>query len=143
MTPDAFAKKMKLTSVSVRSDVFMLFDKYMTDAYANILRRSPVCVDKKGGKGGRYKGAWQYSTAKKPHGTMGMVTFSNNVPYAIVLEKGSTPGNRPWPSKGPRTVVYNGKIFSSQAPGGVAEVVFEDAIPKIQTFFKVIVDKSF
>ena len=48
-------------------------------------------------------------------------SFGNVTPYAGVLEKGSVRGRKPWPSPGPRTVLENGRIFSSQAPGGMME----------------------
>lgn len=52
-------------------------------------------------------------------------------PYPVVLEYGSTPGSRPWPKAGPRTTQasdpYGGgnRIYSRQAPGGMAHRAFE------------------
>jgi hypothetical protein len=62
--------------------------------------------------------------------------FGNIQPYSRVLEKGSQPGKRPWPSAGPRTVEQAGRIYSSQAPGGIfenaeIEKVVERELPKI------------
>lgn len=48
-------------------------------------------------------------------------SFGNSAEYAHILETGSTPGKRPWPSVGPRTTLEGGRIFSSQAPGGMIE----------------------
>jgi hypothetical protein len=49
----------------------------------------------------------------------GGYSFSNPLVQADVLDKGSSPGQKPWPSPGPRTTLYRGKIYSSQAPGGI------------------------
>lgn len=38
--------------------------------------------------------------------------------YWHVLENGSATGSKPWPDKGPRTVVRQGRVYSSQAPKG-------------------------
>ena len=48
-------------------------------------------------------------------------SFGNTAPYSHILESGSTPGSKPWPSAGPRTVEKGGRIYSSQAPGGIME----------------------
>jgi hypothetical protein len=48
-------------------------------------------------------------------------SFGNTAPYSHILETGSTPGKKPWPSVGPRTVLESGKIYSSQAPGGMLQ----------------------
>lgn len=45
--------------------------------------------------------------------------FGNTAHYAHILETGSVPGKKPWPSVGPKTAMYNGRIYSSQAPGGI------------------------
>jgi hypothetical protein len=62
--------------------------------------------------------------------------FGNIQPYSRALEKGSQPGKRPWPSTGPRTTMFEGMIYSSQAPGGIfenadLEKVVERELPKI------------
>jgi hypothetical protein len=64
------------------------------------------------------------------------ISFGNTAPYAHILETGSQPGKRPWPSVGPRTVEQAGRIYSSQAPGGIflnaqLEKVVERELPKI------------
>ncbi len=48
-------------------------------------------------------------------------SFGNTAPYSHILETGSTPGKKPWPNVGPRTVLKDGRIYSSQAPGGIME----------------------
>jgi len=62
--------------------------------------------------------------------------FGNVAPYAHVLETGSLPGKRPWPSAGPRTVQQAGRIYSKQAPGGIfqnadVENYVEKALPQL------------
>ena len=71
---------------------------------------------------GRYKGSWEINrtyTSKKTN-TITSVSLINAQEYAIPLEEGSTPGNKPWPTARERTVVSNGKIWSTQAIGGVS-----------------------
>ena len=46
-------------------------------------------------------------------------SFGNTAPYSHILDKGSTPGKKPWPSVGPKTTMKDGRIFSSQAPAGI------------------------
>lgn len=46
-------------------------------------------------------------------------SFGNATPYIKYLEVGSVPGYAPWPGVGPKTTMYNGMIFSDQAPGGI------------------------
>ena len=47
------------------------------------------------------------------------LTFQNPLAYAIPLEYGSALGSKPWPSTGPKTVEMSGRVYSSQAPGGI------------------------
>lgn len=57
------------------------------------------------------KGAWEiYNTAKN---------VRNGYFYAIPLEHGSVLGERPWYNGGPRTVIRDGRVWSSQAVGGI------------------------
>lgn len=49
----------------------------------------------------------------------GGYSFGNIAPYARVLEKGSEPGKKPWPNPGPKTQLFEGKIYSTQAIGGM------------------------
>jgi hypothetical protein len=41
------------------------------------------------------------------------------------LEEGSKKGEKPWPNAGPKTVEVDGRIYSSQAPGGIVDPVME------------------
>lgn len=55
--------------------------------------------------------------------------FELNVPYGFALDVGSEPGNKPWPSPGPKTELYKGSIFSSQVAdgeGGITAEVFSE-----------------
>lgn len=61
-------------------------------------------------------------------GVEGSYSFSNPYIQAISLERGSQPGSRPWPSVGPRTTMDEGRIFSSQAPGGITKKAGVDSI---------------
>lgn len=64
------------------------------------------------------KGELQLGWMMRKEGPMDYRLY-NDVRYWEPHEAGSEPGKRPWPSVGPRTVEANGRIFSSQAPGGI------------------------
>lgn len=49
----------------------------------------------------------------------GGYSFGSELPYMASLLAGSVPGKRPWPMARQRTVVWRGKIYSSQAAGGM------------------------
>lgn len=53
------------------------------------------------------------------------LSFQLTVPYGSVLDLGSIPGQKPWPSPGPKTTLYNGRIFSSQVADGIGGIVAE------------------
>lgn len=74
---------------------------------------------------GKFKDAWEYDISSSGKGLM--ATVSNDTVYASAIEFGSTPGQKPWPSPGPKTVVSGGRIYSSQAVGGTIEKTFNDA----------------
>ena len=58
----------------------------------------------------------------------GGLSFSNPQVYAVPLEFGSKPGERPWPGTGPKTVMHGGRIYSSQASGGIVQTANLDKI---------------
>lgn len=47
-------------------------------------------------------------------------------PYWPVLEHGSRPGARPWPTPRKKTTMRGGRIYSKQAPGGFVAKRFRD-----------------
>lgn len=70
--------------------------------------------------GGTFRQRWDIS--EKPpldSNAVAGVGIVNNLPYAGVLEFGSPQGGKPWPNAGTRTVLQAGRVWSSQAPGGV------------------------
>lgn len=71
----------------------------------------------------------------------GGLSFQSTVPYMLHLEKGSTPGEQPWPTPGPKTVMQGGKIYSSQAPGGIVATANVDAI--MDELVKKFIDEAF
>lgn len=50
----------------------------------------------------------------------GGYSFGSALPQTYFLEYGSEAGKRPWPSAGPRTVYYEDRVYSSQAPQGIS-----------------------
>lgn len=77
--------------------------------------------------GGSYKSAWNIVSLLSRGDVLASIKFTNQLPYAIHMEDGSIPGKRPWPSEGPRTVLRDGRIWSSQYPQPVAGTAIEDA----------------
>ena len=53
---------------------------------------------------------------------------SNGFKYGHSIEFGSTPGSSPYPSVGKRTVMFSGRIFSSQAPGGMTQHIDDNEV---------------
>jgi hypothetical protein len=67
-------------------------------------------------------------------------SFGNSAPYSHVLEAGSPLGGRPWASSGPKTVTEDGRVYSSQAPGGITkkaniDTILEDALKDFEGLF--------
>jgi hypothetical protein len=107
--------------------------------YLRLLQgRTPVGVSQKGRggrKGGSAKRGW---TIRSQDGTQ--AEFENAVAspqgyhYPVILERGSRVGQKPWPRPGPRTTLAPAsggdlgpgepRIFSRQAPGGIAIPAF-------------------
>jgi len=107
--------------------------KFVIDAHTDIQRNTPV--DK-----GALRAAWQLDFKQTSDSYQGEI--NNSLPYAVPIEVGSTPGKRPWKSPGPKTVLSEGKIYSSQAVGGVVNKVVDDkSIDKFMTTLADIVDK--
>ncbi len=82
--------------------------------------------------GGTFRQSWQISeNPTMEPGVVAAIEVVNNMPYAEALEYGSPQGGKPWPNAGPRTVLEEGRVWSSQAPGGVLapelEAIAEDA----------------
>jgi len=72
---------------------------------------------------GHARNSWYSRMASQENSTL--ILFTLDVPYGFPLEKGSVVGRKPWPSVGPRTVLHEGRIYSSQAPGGITEKAFK------------------
>lgn len=74
--------------------------------------------------------------------TEGGYSFGSTLPYMASLLAGSVPGKRPWPMARRRTVVWRGKIYSSQAAGGMLvkskadEIARKAVAEKIGDLFK-------
>lgn len=130
MTPELVAKlrllskELKMSEATMRK-TFRVLDKYSLDVYKDIIQRSPVGSSRRGYTGGSFRAAWHMSNLQEP-GVLWGVRYSNNMPYAGPLEYGSPRGGLPWPSAtGVKTIEVKGKIYSSQAPGGVVGPVLD------------------
>lgn len=81
--------------------------------YAEILTRSPVDT-------GRYRANWSAPDISESEDVVEAV-IRNNLKYAHPVTYGSVKGQSPWPSAGPKTVEQSGRVYSSQAVGGVVD----------------------
>lgn len=72
---------------------------------------------------GKAKAGWEAVRRNR-----GGISFGNREVYTASLIEGSIPGSRPWPSVGPKTTASQGRIYSSQAPGGILEKAKVDEI---------------
>lgn len=110
---------------SFDSDVKKKLASYVTDSKKSLEELSPV-------DSGKYKGSWQSQT----NGYSGEI--SNDKIQGRSIEFGSRPGNKPWPNVGRKTVLTNGRIFSSQAPIGTISKVFNEK--NVKKFTELIGD---
>lgn len=95
------------------SDIKKKLSSYITESKRKLEELSPV-------DSGEYKSSWT-SQLNKYSGTI-----SNDKIQGKSIEFGSSPGNKPWPNVGKKTILTNGRIFSSQAPIGTINKVFDD-----------------
>jgi len=119
----------------IRSDASKVFRKFVVDIYNDIVLRSPV--DKS-----TYKKDWELKTISSSGKDIEVMRITNGMPYATVMETGSPVGGLPWPGvgMGGKTVVNNGRIWSSQSPEPVAGTALESADTKglLETLSKII-----
>ena len=103
-------------SISMRAKVSSGINKALLDLDSDVKRRSPV--DK-----GDFRSSWQIDDA-----SIELLKGSvfNNTIYGEVLELGSEKGRPPWRKAGARTKEENGRIWSSQAIGGIMNLILTD-----------------
>ncbi len=95
--------------------------KFMIDFKTAAELRSPV------GETGDFRGDWSINDVGAGEvNVIAASSLTNTRPYADPLEYGSLLGKKPWASAGPKTVVKNGRVWSSQAPEGVATYIIDD-----------------
>lgn len=106
-----FIKDIKMGRVNkkIKKIINPVGTAFMTDALRLVKQRSPV-------DSGEYRNAWELEPMIPLPGEFFAFKLVNKKPYAIVMETGSTPGQKPWPNTGPKTVKKSGKIWSSQMP---------------------------
>lgn len=107
-------------------NLLISFNEFINISKAELESFSPV--DK-----GDFKKSWKVLGTIKSQNRIS-TTIESNSPYAAAIEYGSAPGSKPWPNPGEKTVMSNGRIFSTQAVGGVIGKVFDD--DKINSFVK-------
>jgi len=112
-----FTMTIKASSPKIQKISKTMFKKFVIDNHRKIQKESPEDT-------GHFRASWELDFKESGDTFRGEVT--NPLPYASVIEFGSTPGKKPWPSPGPKTVLASGKIYSSQAVGGVVSKVVTD-----------------
>ena len=98
----------------------------IVNQYENVLRlHSPI--DK-----GKLKASWIHQTLWNQYDAETIIENiaegSNGFRYGHSIEFGSTPGSLPWKSVGKRTVMFSGRIYSSQAPGGMTQHIDDNEV---------------
>ena len=83
----------------------------VTDIYNKVQERSPV-------DSGEFKADWDLDEKTNTGKYDYIAKITNSRPYALPIEIGSELGEKPWPSAGPKTIEYNGRIFSIQVVDG-------------------------
>lgn len=97
-----------------------LLNRYVLGLLSAVIMRSPV--DK-----GYFRSSWDVTTGKGAGSGVYEAVLFNNAPHAFPIEYGVKPGEKPWSSVGPKTTLQDGRIWSSQAPGGVFGPAFEES----------------
>ena len=110
-----FGTYLRKSAISTDSQIKKILKNTSKDFLNELKKLAPI--DK-----GDYKASWKLDENSASNSIS--VEFYNSMPYGFAIERGSTPGQRPWPSPGPRTILNNGKIYSKQAVGGTIDKVF-------------------
>lgn len=102
----------------IDANILKSFNSFIKISNTELENESPV--DK-----GDFKKLWDALSIKKTQSLLSS-KIENSSAYASAIEYGSTPGSKPWPNPGEKTVMSEGKIYSTQAVGGVIGKVFND-----------------
>jgi hypothetical protein len=92
--------------------------KIALDLVAAIKENTPV--DK-----GILKQEWEIIDDDGDAGVLVRKIITNRMPYAEPVEFGSPKGQLPWKTAGPKTVEREGRIYSSQAVGGILQPIID------------------
>ena len=99
----------------------------LTRSVASRVRKAVIASTPVGNRPlkGRKRTKARWTAIRKDEGGY---SFENPAPQAWYLEYGSEPGEKPWPSAKSRTVYYDGRIYSSQAPEGITSKAKADEV---------------
>ena len=90
----------------------------LREVLSEVRKRSPVDTS-------TFQRRWKFTIESGKGLSIG--TVSNDLDYGRFLELGSEKGKPPWPKPGKRTTYGpGGRIFSTQAVGGIIGPMFED-----------------
>ena len=101
--------------------------------YLSRLRQfTPIGEARKNRPSGVLHNKWQHQTFWNQHNAETLfentAESKNGFRYGHSIEFGSTPGSLPWKSVGKRTVMFSGRIYSSQAPGGMTQHIDDNEV---------------
>lgn len=105
-------------AIQANANIDSEFDDYLNNNIQRLVDFAPT-------DSGDFKDLWKSSDIENSESKKSAI-ISNEAVYAPAIEFGSAPGERPWPSPGKKTVSHQGRIFSSHAPGGTINKVFDD-----------------
>lgn len=99
-------------------NVYKALQQFLIIIENELRERAPV-------DSGDFRDSWESSSIAKGQNSLSAKIFNNEI-YASAIEFGSTPGEKPWPSPGPKTRMSGGRIYSSQAVGGTINKALSD-----------------
>lgn len=88
---------------------------------------------------GHFAGNWHMDrryVSSKTNAITSIRVYNSTKLYGAIIEGGSTPGNSPWPSvpkTKAKTVMSQGRIWSSTAPGGTVAQITDADLRSMQT----------
>ena len=110
------------------NNVYKALQSFLVLVEKDLRDRAPV-------DSGDFRDSWESTPVTKGNNKLSAKILNSEI-YASAIEFGSAPGEKPWPSPGPKTVMSGGRIYSSQAVGGTIGKALSDK--NISNFAKKI-----
>ncbi len=116
VNPENLGNELNKLVSSIEAAVMEAIEEVMNYGRDKVIDRTPVGDPKTDIHSGQLK----YLGWGPVERTGYSFSFSTNVDYAVILEKGM------YKNVGPRTVSFEGGIYSSQAPGGIVAPIIDN-----------------